>query len=64
MGNGNIMPVEDVKPILLKPGLYITFPTAGQSVSIILHKPAIIYGSIDSTKSPASGIATASELRL
>ena len=29
-----------------------------------LHKPAIIYGSIDSTKSLASGIATASEPRL
>ena len=34
MGNGNIMPVEGVRIILMKPGLYVTFLAAGQAVSI------------------------------
>jgi len=58
------MLVEGVRILLMKPVFYVTFPAAGQAVSISFIKPTIMYVPIDSVKSPASGIATVSETRL
>jgi hypothetical protein len=55
------MAVERVRIILIKPGLYVTFPAAGKAVNISFINLSLMYGSTDYTKSPASGIATVSE---